>query len=65
MTSQSEEPVARLDVAILLAYDRTRLACERTMLACVRTATALISFGFSIYSFFQFQLRERISTNIS
>jgi putative membrane protein len=57
MTKQSEEPVVRLDVAILLAYDRTRLACERTMLAWVRTATALISFGFSIYSFFQFQLR--------
>jgi putative membrane protein len=59
MTDQSEEPVPRLDVPTRLAYDRTRLACERTMLAWVRTATALISFGFSIYSFFQFQLKDQ------
>ena len=38
-----------------LALDRTRLAHERTLLAWVRTATGLITFGFSIYKFFQFQ----------
>ena len=38
-----------------LAVDRTRLAQERTLLAWVRTATGLITFGFSIYKFFQFQ----------
>ena len=57
MTTQAERTTPELDVATRLAYDRTRLACERTMLAWVRTATALISFGFSIYSFFQFQLK--------
>lgn len=36
-----------------LALDRTRLALDRTLLAWVRTATALISFGFTIYKFFQ------------
>jgi putative membrane protein len=38
-----------------LALDRTRLAHERTLLAWVRTATGLITFGFSIFKFFQFQ----------
>jgi putative membrane protein len=58
MTSQAEGTAPELDVPTRLAYDRTRLACERTMLAWVRTATALISFGFSIYSFFQFLVKD-------
>ena len=41
-----------------LAVDRTRLAHERTLMAWVRTATSLISFGFTIYKFFQY-LREK------
>jgi putative membrane protein len=41
-----------------LALDRTRLAHDRTLLAWVRTATSLISFGFTIYKFFQY-LREK------
>jgi putative membrane protein len=36
------------------ALIRTQLAYERTLMAWVRTATALISFGFTIYKFFQF-----------
>jgi putative membrane protein len=36
-----------------LALDRTRLAHERTLMAWVRTAMSLISFGFTIYKFFQ------------
>jgi putative membrane protein len=39
------------------ALERTRLAYERTLMAWVRTATSLISFGFTIYKFFQY-LRE-------
>ena len=46
-----------LPAATTLAADRTRLAHERTLMAWVRTATSLISFGFTIYKFFQF-LRE-------
>ena len=46
-----------LPAATKLALDRTRLAYERTLMAWVRTATSLISFGFSIYKFFQY-LRE-------
>jgi putative membrane protein len=41
-----------------LAMDRTRLAHERTLIAWVRTAMSLISFGFTIYKFFQY-LQEK------
>jgi putative membrane protein len=37
-----------------LALDRTFLAHERTLMAWVRTSASLISFGFSIYKFFQY-----------
>jgi putative membrane protein len=37
-----------------LAVERTVLALERTLMAWVRTATSLISFGFTIYKFFQY-----------
>jgi putative membrane protein len=36
-----------------LAFERTALAYERTLMAWVRTATSMISFGFTIYKFFQ------------
>ena len=36
-----------------LALDRTMLAQERTLMAWTRTATSLISFGFTIYTFFE------------
>ena len=45
---------ADASVNTTLAADRTRLAYERTLMAWVRTATSLISFGFTIYKFFQF-----------
>jgi putative membrane protein len=41
-----------LDHSTSLAVDRTRLAHERTLMAWVRTGTSLISFGFTIYKFF-------------
>jgi putative membrane protein len=47
-----------LDFSTRLAVDRTRLAHERTLMAWVRTATSLISFGFSVYKFFQFELSK-------
>src|SRR5215510_3050230 len=37
-----------------LALERNRLAYDRTMMAWVRTATSLISFGFTIYKFFEY-----------
>ena len=41
-----------------LAVDRTRLAHERTLMAWVRTSASLISFGFTIYKFFQYMRDE-------
>jgi putative membrane protein len=55
-THPAHGPIA-LDVGTRLAVDRTRLAHERTLMAWVRTATSLISFGFTIYKFFQFELK--------
>ena len=47
------------DLSTQLAVDRTRLAHERTLMAWVRTATSLISFGFSIYKFFEFDAAQK------
>jgi len=53
-----EDPItAPNNVSTQLAFDRTRLAYDRTMLAWVRTATSLITFGFSIYKFFDIETR--------
>jgi putative membrane protein len=48
-----------MSVSDRLAVDRTRLAYERTLMAWVRTAVSMISFGFTIYKFFQFELDGR------
>jgi putative membrane protein len=48
-----------LDSSTRLAVDRTRLAYERTLMAWVRTSASLISFGFTIYKFFQFEMKDR------
>ncbi len=41
--------------ATQLAMDRTWLAHERTLMAWIRTSTSMISFGFTIYKFFQLE----------
>jgi putative membrane protein len=41
-----------------MALDRTWLAHERTLMAWVRTAVSMISFGFTIYKFFQFEVQK-------
>jgi putative membrane protein len=43
-------------VSTRLAFDRTRVAYDRTLMAWIRTATSLITFGFSIFKFFQLEL---------
>ena len=52
--------VATIDTGTRLAVDRTWLAHERTMLAWVRTAASLISFGFTIYKFFQLEISKLV-----
>jgi len=56
MTDQSDTKEKALDASTSLAVDRTQLAYDRTLLAWIRTATALITFGFTIYKFFQIEL---------
>jgi putative membrane protein len=51
------------DFNTLLAIERTNLAQERTIMAWVRTATSLISFGFTIYKFFQLEAKDRVLTS--
>lgn len=41
-----------LDASTKMAVDRTRLAYERTLMAWLRTGVSLITFGFTIYKFF-------------
>ena len=41
-----------------LALRRTFLAHERTLMAWIRTSVSLISFGFTIYKFFQYLSQE-------
>jgi uncharacterized membrane protein YidH (DUF202 family) len=67
MTSDAKTPPTSTELAVQrtdLADERTRLAVtrtiaalDRTLMAWIRTATSLISFGFTIYKFFQ-ALRE-------
>ena len=56
MAEQTEVIAKKLDSSTQLAVDRTRLAYERTLMAWIRTATSLITFGFTIYKFFQIEL---------
>ena len=53
----------KLPDATRLAVDRTRLAHDRTLMAWVRTATSLISFGFTMYKFFQYLHDTRTTVN--
>ena len=54
MVTEKDVGVAALPTSKQLALDRTYLAHERTLMAWVRTAVSLISFGFTIYKFFQY-----------
>ncbi len=49
--TQSPKP----DLSTGLAVERTRVAYDRTMMAWIRTAFSLITFGFTIYKYFQIQ----------
>jgi putative membrane protein len=41
-----------------LGYERTRMAADRTLMAWIRTAVSMISFGFTIFKFFQYLRSE-------
>jgi putative membrane protein len=52
-STEDREVTKELDVSTRLAFERTRVAYERTMQAWIRTAASLITFGFTVYKFFQ------------
>jgi putative membrane protein len=52
-TGAGEEPYSG-DPRTDLAIERSRLAAERTLMAWIRTSLSMISFGFTIYKFFQY-----------
>ena len=55
----------RLDSGTELALKRTVLAHERTLMAWIRTSASLISFGFTIYKFFEYFAEARSATSAS
>ncbi len=58
MAIKSKAGTVDLPDATELALERTHLSHERTLMAWVRTATSLISFGFTIYKFFQYMQEQ-------
>jgi len=54
-TEFSEKTGVILDTRTRLSYERTMLSHDRTLMSWVRTATSLITFGFTIYKFFDLE----------
>lgn len=44
-----------MDASTRFSFERTLLSHDRTLMSWIRTATSLITFGFTIYKFFQFE----------
>ena len=57
-TKLAEDRTHLADERTGLAVTRTIVALDRTLMAWIRTATSLISFGFTIYKFFEAQERQ-------
>jgi len=52
----SADATVPMDANTRNSFQRTILSEERTLMSWIRTATSLITFGFSIYKFFQLEL---------
>ncbi len=55
MAEQNSQSALAPDDLTKLAFERTRASYERTLMSWIKTATSLITFGFSIYKFFQIE----------
>jgi len=55
----ADSGIPRLDTTTRLAFERTRVAYDRTVMAAVRTATSLITFGFTVYKFFEVEMKGK------
>ena len=58
MAPETEVKTVKAPDQLTLALERTYLAHERNLMAWTRTATSLITFGFTLYKFFEY-LHER------
>jgi inner membrane protein YidH len=58
MSTNGSNNAETLSLGTRLALERTRVAYERTRMAWVRTATSMITFGFSVYKFFDLELAK-------
>jgi putative membrane protein len=56
MPEQTEKVTPEIDAPRRLELERTHIAYEQSMMTWIRTAIALITFGFTIYKFFQLEL---------
>jgi len=45
-----------------LAIERSRMASERTLMAWIRTSLSMISFGFTMFKFFQYVVESKSTT---
>jgi putative membrane protein len=54
----SEAPTAKKPID--MGYERTRLAADRTLMAWIRTSVSMISFGFTIYKFYQYLMESNV-----
>jgi putative membrane protein len=63
-TKMSEHRTELSDTRTILSYQRTALSYERTLMSWIRTATSLISFGFTIYKFFQEVQKENTQPKV-
>jgi putative membrane protein len=69
MAQETEPKPVRSD-QVTLAQERTFLAHERTLMAWIRTAASLITFGFTLFKFFEYltdqdlvHTQERLQTH--
>ena len=59
MVKRPERALTEAEIASRLELERTHIAFEQSMMSWIRTGTSLITFGFTIYKFFQLELPNR------
>ena len=64
MENQTEKSPREVDTSTMLAIERTRVSYDRTMMSWIRTATSLITFGFTIYKYFQIERKAEPSQSL-
>jgi putative membrane protein len=64
MSITPDDDIQKIDRGTLHSLERTNFAAERTLMAWIRTSLSLITFGFTIYKFFQY-LHESKTMDLS